>query len=110
MRAFVKRLRHLEARSARFDPSKRQHLMEDLPGTAEDYIHSARQYLGEATERSPVSCQTETEMIDVVNRMLRYHISSLRHSARERHRRAAEVQSEAHPHTSSSLPDLTGLS
>jgi hypothetical protein len=56
--------------------------MEEFRRNAENYIRAAQQYLGEATDPGPVSCQGDTE-ISLITQIARYYLRCLRARRRQ---------------------------
>ena len=92
MKTLERRLQRLEA-TARLDQPNCQRELEEFGRAAEEHIQALRDYLGETSERAPISCRSESERTHLANEWIRYYLLSLRHYAREQGRHLShEVQ------------------
>ena len=80
-----RRLQRLEATTARLDPSARMREFEEFGRAAEEYMRAVHRYLGEPPDKEmTITCRNESEMSQVINQVVAYHIRSLRHYYHQR--------------------------
>jgi len=77
-----RRIKNLESTSARLNSSHRREL-DEFSRKAEEYIRSVRQYLGESLDsESPITCRSESEVLQVITRMFGYYLRAARQYCR----------------------------
>ena len=88
MTSLNRRLRRLEATTARLDPSGRAQEFEEFSRIAGDYIRAVCQYLGEPPDKEMTTRRNQSERLQLVNQVVAYRIRSLRHYSRQRNANA----------------------